>query len=137
MDWLDYLNKIVYPHATLQPDDEVILDRPGFIDPLFRLLARTPKRVLGNYIFWRVAMESGPYLTEHIRSRSRDFKSLLDGQASVRWKDCINFAQKRLEVIVGALYVNRTFDESNKNDALEMFRSIRTSFNEMLNKVRE
>lgn len=136
MDWLDYLNNILQPYETLTLSDEVILDEPNFFAPFFKLLARTPKRVLANYICWRVAMESGPYLNKKIRDLTREFKALVNGQGSEWWQECISFAQKRLPLIVGALYVRKAFDESNRNRTLEIFRNIRTVFSQMLDKVR-
>jgi predicted metalloendopeptidase len=68
----------------------VIVDEPGYLVNLTRLLPATPARTLANYMMWRAARASLDYFTEAARKIQLEFAKNITGKKSgtERWKTC-------------------------------------------------
>lgn len=66
----------------LSPDNHLVsinIKVPVFYDSLGDLLARTPKRTVANYLFWRIAHDFGAFLSSSARSLATNFQRLITG----------------------------------------------------------
>ena len=76
--WLEYLNRLLTRDTVQVTEDEVIIvDVPNYVRDLGSLLRATPARVQANYLMWRAAASSAPYLShraELIRLRFKLFQ---------------------------------------------------------------
>lgn len=79
--WMEFLNELLKPHATVGENEQVILPYPSFISQLERILNETSKRVQANYVMWRVILSSVEYLSDEIRAVKLAFKRLTDGDS--------------------------------------------------------
>lgn len=138
ISWLSYLNSILYPHEKLESSEEIVINLPHIFKHLVELYKKTPKRVLANYICWRVAMESADQLSERIRDIRHKFNAVLTGrnEKTARWKECIDFAQMHLHLATGALYVRKWFNKEVKTNMENMVHNIKHSFEQILTEVR-
>lgn len=86
------------PTGLKVEDDEVInLTVPSFFAELGKLLAKTPSRVIANYMFWRIHAFSVGFLTEDFRKRQLQYATALSGrqEQEARWKECVDIASGR------------------------------------------
>ncbi|KAB0803950.1 hypothetical protein PPYR_00920 [Photinus pyralis] len=67
IDWLNYINNILYPVNQLSLDDYAQFPTKEFIDELHNLIYRTPKRTLANYIIWSALEISMPFMPQRLR----------------------------------------------------------------------
>jgi membrane metallo-endopeptidase-like protein 1 len=74
----------------IDDDERVIVDEPGYLVNLTRLLPATPPRTLANYMMWRAARASLDYFTEAARKIQLEFAKNITGKKSgtERWKTC-------------------------------------------------
>ncbi|CAH1775260.1 unnamed protein product [Owenia fusiformis] len=138
IDWLKYLNDMFNEvGTTLTPEDEVVVYAPAYFRKLVPLIERTPKRLLSNYLTWRIMSNRASSLTKDFRDIRQDYVKILYGTASdrSRWRQCVSYANDHFGMAVGKLFVNKAFDESAKEIALEMIGNIREAFNELLEEV--
>ncbi|KAL7291511.1 hypothetical protein TKK_0014771 [Trichogramma kaykai] len=135
--WLEYFNKIMSPLVTVSPDELIVVKEPDFIHELENLLARTPKRVIGNYAVWRIVRDNVDYLTDKLRQRKQLFWERVSGETErePRWLECTRLVSSALPISVGAMYVRKYFDEDAKNNAMEMVADIRKQFRVIIEKV--
>ncbi|XP_014207874.1 neprilysin-2-like [Copidosoma floridanum] len=135
--WMEYFNTILAPITSVTEDEVVVVKAPSFITELEKLLVQTPKRVLANYLMWRVADSSVSYLNDEIRKQQFEFFKIVEGKTEreSRWKKCTNSVSSRFSTIVGALYVRKYFNGNAKNDAIEMVSQIRTQFIKILHTI--
>ncbi|KAH8418517.1 hypothetical protein KR009_010843, partial [Drosophila setifemur] len=149
VQWLDYMNALL-PEGLSVADDEMInLSVPSFFEDLGKLLAKTPKRDIANYMFWRIHGFSIGFLSEEFRKRQLQYATALSGrqEQEARWKECVDIATGRLVsgmarpiglrlgISVGSLYVRKHFHHDSKSNALEMVNDIRDVFNDILDEV--
>ncbi|XP_017847714.1 neprilysin-2 isoform X2 [Drosophila busckii] len=148
VQWVDYMNALL-PEGLNMKDDEVInLTVPSFFEELGKLLAKTPNRVIANYMMWRIHAFSIGFLSEEFRKRQLQYATALSGrqEQEARWKECVDIAagsdydaiedgSSSLGISVGSLYVRKHFNQESKSQALDMVSDIRGVFNDILNEV--
>ncbi|XP_014207883.1 neprilysin-2 [Copidosoma floridanum] len=135
--WIEYFNTILAPTTSVTEDEVVVVDVPSFITELEKLLVQTPKRVLANYVMWRVAGSSVSYLNDEIRKRQLAYSTIVSGKTErePRWKECVNSVTSGFSISVGALYVRKYFNEDAKKTAIEMVSDIRNEFIKILHTI--
>lgn len=71
--WLEYINELLAGHERVEMSDEVIVRSPLYFKSFVDLVSQTPKRVLANYLMWKVAIESTDYLSERVLNITNNF----------------------------------------------------------------
>ncbi|XP_070073258.1 neprilysin-2 isoform X2 [Drosophila takahashii] len=137
VQWVDYMNALLPEGLSVAEDEMINLSVPSFFEDLGKLLAKTPKRVIANYMFWRIHGFSVGFLTEEFRKRQLQYATALSGrqEQEARWKECVDIATGSLGISVGSLYVRKHFHKDSKANALEMVDDIRSVFNDILDEV--
>lgn len=137
-DWLEYFNAILKDTGIVIGEEEVIIvSVPTFMEQLGPLLQNTPKRVMANYVMWRISGFSSFFLTEKLRKRQLQYSTALSGkqEQEPRWKECVDITSGSLPISVGALYIRKYFREDSKRAALDMVNDIKSVFVDILKKV--
>ncbi|KAH8310551.1 hypothetical protein KR044_001900, partial [Drosophila immigrans] len=137
VDWVDYLNALLPEGLSVQDDAIINLPVPPFVEELGKLLARTPNRVIANYLMWRIHEFSVGFLSEEFHNRRQEYEKALRGrqEEEPRWKQCIDIVNENLGISVSSLYVRKHFDPNIKAKVLEMVNYIRGVFNDILDEV--
>lgn len=97
VQWLDYINALL-PEKLMVDENEVInLSVPSFMEDLGKLLKRTDKRTICNYMMWRVHAFSVAFLSEEFRKRQLQYATALTGrqEQEARWKECVDISSGR------------------------------------------
>ncbi|XP_015788391.1 neprilysin-1 isoform X2 [Tetranychus urticae] len=86
------------------------------------VIRKTPKRVIANYLGWRVAEHYGVYSSEEIRDLRFQFDRTFLGvqQQPERWEFCYDMISSRLPFIIGRLYIDNYFNEKARDDLLKL-----------------
>ncbi|KFB42374.1 AGAP001791-PA-like protein [Anopheles sinensis] len=137
-DWVDYFNAILKDTGIVIDENEMInLTVPKFMKQLGPLLQNTPKRVMANYVMWRISEFSSVFLTEKLRKRQLQYSTAISGkqEQKPRWKECVEITAERLPISVGALYIRKYFREESKRAVLDMVNDIKSEFVNILKKV--
>ncbi|XP_062124663.1 neprilysin-2-like isoform X3 [Drosophila sulfurigaster albostrigata] len=148
VDWVDYMNALLPEGLHVQDDEIINLTVPSFFEELGKLLAKTPNRVIANYMMWRIHAFSIGFLSEEFRKRQLQYATALSGrqEQEARWKECVDISsgsdvdelEPNVEILgisVGSLYVRKHFHQDSKANALEMVNDIRGVFNDILDEV--
>ncbi|XP_071515798.1 neprilysin-2 isoform X3 [Panulirus ornatus] len=135
--WLDYINRLLSPFFTVTNEEPVVVNVPSYVKNLGKLLAETPKRVIANYMLWRVTAASVAYLTEEARDIQLEYSKKLVGKGTrePRWKECMGSVSGSLAHAVGSMYARVFFKEDAKAAADEMVQYIRNEFHKILEKI--
>ncbi|XP_032593275.1 neprilysin-2 isoform X3 [Drosophila grimshawi] len=148
VQWVDYMNALLPVGLSVQDDEVINLTVPSFFEELGKLLAKTPNRVIANYMMWRIHAFSIGFLSEEFRKRQLQYATALSGrqEQEARWKECVDIAAgsdfgvleediTNLGISVGSLYVRKHFNKDSKANALEMVNDIRNVFSDILNEI--
>lgn len=135
--WLTYINNMFSPHKALRPNDTIILAGTKYFDKLNQVLQKTPKRVLANFIYWRVLLESIATLSKLVKTAYKKFSSEVTGMdvELPRWMTCLTYANSKMSLAVGSLYVRRYFDQTKKLRMVKIVQDLHRTFERMLKEV--
>ncbi|VVC33209.1 Hypothetical protein CINCED_3A017909 [Cinara cedri] len=133
-NWTLYFNTIL--QFKVSDQEPIVSYAMNYFIELGQLLNNTDRRVIQNYIIWRLVQSTIlPHMIDDFQYKRLDFKKILLGILSERsrWRDCVDWTNKRLGMAVGALFIRDNFSLDSKVTAMDMIQSIREAFNELLN----
>ncbi|XP_031564954.1 endothelin-converting enzyme 2-like [Actinia tenebrosa] len=130
-DWEDHLNAIFAP--TKMAEDELLVI-PGlpFMKKVGKLIKETPKRVLANFLGWRLIEDEPYYLSKAYRDARQEFDNAKEGTegSKERWRTCVVHTDKFVGDILGAPYIKKHFDRGTRDLAVKMIDRVREAFKE-------
>jgi predicted metalloendopeptidase len=126
VDWLQFLNGIyeaLNSPTRLTSQELVIVSDIPYFKGVTQLLERTSKRVLANYIGWRIAMSFGSYTVEKFREIEFQFNKVKSGvqKQSELWKTCVSYISGALQYAVSRKYVEENFTTKDKEEVKNPF----------------
>ncbi|KAI4492198.1 hypothetical protein M0802_010004 [Mischocyttarus mexicanus] len=132
LQWKVYLQEFV--SAPITEDEPVVAYAMPYFLQMGRIVQKTDRRTLHNYIIWRFVMSIMPHMIDEYQQKRIEFRKILSGILSERnrWSQCVEWTNKNLGMAVGALFIRDNFNHESKETALEMIRTIREAFNELL-----
>ncbi|XP_057662985.1 neprilysin-1-like [Diorhabda carinulata] len=132
INWLEYFRAIF--DITITEDEPIVAYGLSYFIELGKILSNTNRRVIHNYVLWRLVMSLSTHLSDDYQKERVEFRKILQGVLSERhrWAQCVEWTNKRMGMAVGALYIRDNFDHLSKETALEMIHTIREAFNELL-----
>lgn len=136
--WKDLLDMLIPREAPYKVTEMIInLDVPTFFLGLEKVLREAPKRVVANYLMWRAAASTVSMLTEELRARQQIFNGNVTGRTKrePRWKECLQLVTTGLHLAVSSQYVRKHFNESARNDILDMTQRIHLELKKILSTV--
>ncbi|XP_054719763.1 neprilysin-2-like [Uloborus diversus] len=135
INWEKYFNRLLMD--KISRSEEVIVIVPDYVQNLQNLLKATDKRVIANYLMWRVVGQAFPTLHRAWGEISQHYSSILTGKVrqEARWEHCLGTLSGSLSTALASLYVRHHFKDGSKDLALEMVNYIHREFLHILSKV--
>lgn len=95
--WVDYINALLPDGLKIDEKEVIVVSVPSFFKALGPLLEQTPKRVIANYLMWRVTAFSSFFMTEELRKRQLGYSTAVSGkqEQEPRWKECVDITSGR------------------------------------------
>lgn len=137
-DWNEYFSKtFASVNITLTMDEPIGIHALDYMVNLVKILSNAPKRLLANYLVWRIMMNRVNNLPEKYKAMMEEYQKKVFGKQAdtPRWRDCMMFTKENMGNAVGRLFIEKYFDEEAKENANEMIHNIRNAFNELLREV--
>ncbi|OXU31078.1 hypothetical protein TSAR_014235 [Trichomalopsis sarcophagae] len=137
--WNEYVNCLTEPTIHINETDNVLrVLNIHYIFKIRQFLNSTPKRVLANYMIWRVIADTIPHLPHRINKIERRFRRLSanNGVKMIRWKQCLNWLSDEkhgLPVGLSTLYVRKYFNNSTKQAIKPVLKTIVDEFKLLVN----
>lgn len=137
-DWLRYQQLTFDPVGIkINESEEVVIYAPQYLKDFVKIYRQTDKRVLVDYLIWRIMMNRITNLPRKYRDIKKDYYKTVFGSETerARWRDCVSYVNDNMGNAVGRLFVQEHFDETSKSTALAMIHNIRDAFYELLNEA--
>lgn len=135
--WKTYLDGVLLQDFQLDDDFQVVVIAGWFLQKFSELIQVTPRNVVANYVFWRVVLQSAPYLSEEIRNIAfnlRGRNSVAQSQLR-RERHCYNLVDDMFPIGIGAMYARRHFGREEKERVVPLVDDISNAFRSILEKV--
>lgn len=137
IDWNQLIKKILKLYGKSDSDVSVKVLTPLYFSKLEKVLANTPKRVLANYLAWKIIKKSAPYLNEGIQKLHQGYltKVQKNFKISTRSKSCFEITNRFLRLSINYLYVKEYFHDNVKENVVEMVQNIKDILINVLSSV--
>uniref|UniRef100_A0A1W7RA35 Neprilysin n=1 Tax=Hadrurus spadix TaxID=141984 RepID=A0A1W7RA35_9SCOR len=135
INWTKYFNGLLVDHI---PDTElIIVNVPDFIRKFAVFIEKADKRVLANYMMWRLVGQSMSMMSKKWRDLAQKYSSVITGKTreESRWEQCMSSLTGSLGVSLASLYVRHHFKEDSKREALEMVKYVHKEFLKILDEI--
>ncbi|VDM99379.1 unnamed protein product [Thelazia callipaeda] len=139
INWLEFLTRLIPPMigTFLSNSTTVIVQEVDYLKNLSDLLRITSKRVVSNYIFWRICHFWNDILDKSFDSVQLELMNVLNGQRKIvsRWQHCVQKCEELLPAAVSALFVRNHFDSNTKKEAMNLLTMIQKAFQGIVGKI--
>ncbi|XP_026812651.1 neprilysin-11-like isoform X1 [Rhopalosiphum maidis] len=138
VDWLKMFRLLFKgTDVLLKKTEKIFVKEENYIKDLVRLLEKTPKRILINYMSWCFLRSVLSDIKEDLKNLVQDFNVVFTGDFKdiSRWVDCVSITSSYFPFNVGYKYVTKYFDESAKDMAIEMVDNIQEAYMERLENI--
>ena len=134
INWTLFLQTALGKDIELKEDEELVSYAMPYLVDMGKILKETDRRVLHNYVLWRLVMSIMTHMIDDYQKERVEFRKILLGIQTerVRWSQCVDWTNKKLGMAVGTLFIRDNFNQNSKDTALEMIHTIREAFNELL-----
>ncbi|CAI4227087.1 unnamed protein product [Auanema sp. JU1783] len=127
IDFEKYIRRIFHDLVDVSPNHTIIIRETEYFSGIQHILNSTPKRVIANYIAWRIVQGFSPFLPPRSRLPFYQFKANQTGMFNSpppdRWEDCVTLSVIMLDMPVGKLFVENFFE---KQKAMEKMSELTT-----------
>ncbi|XP_013379563.1 neprilysin-1 isoform X2 [Lingula anatina] len=130
--WMNYFEN--YLQLPFTQDEPVVVLALTYFRDLEKIVLKTDHRVLANYMLWRLVKLFVPELSKDFREQRNSYRKVIQGvvKEKVRWQKCVEYANERMGMAVGALFVREHFKKESKDTATEMINNIKAAFQDLL-----
>lgn len=125
--WKRLLDRIF--HDNFSEDEEIVVLATDYIQKVSEIVNTTSKRVLHNYMLWRIVAALSEHLSTAFRSTIHEFSREIDGteQQLELGRLCLTQANKHFGMALGALFVQQHFSSQSKAKVQELVEDIKHS----------
>ncbi|KAG8183509.1 hypothetical protein JTE90_003859 [Oedothorax gibbosus] len=136
INWMKYFNGLLEHPIT--ENETLIVSVPDFIIRFADLILDTDKRVVANYMMWRVTGQTLSVLSKEWRELVKEYSAVLSGksQEEPRWEQCLGSLSGSLGIALSSYYVKHYFKDGSKDSAMELVKYISKEFQSILDKLR-
>uniref|UniRef100_A0A7N8XJS1 Endothelin converting enzyme like 1 n=1 Tax=Mastacembelus armatus TaxID=205130 RepID=A0A7N8XJS1_9TELE len=127
LHWKRLLDRIF--HDNFSEDEEIVVLATDYIQKVSDIIKTTSKRVLHNYMLWRIVAALSEHLSTAFRSTIHEFSREIDGteQQLELGRLCLTQANKHFGMALGALFVQQHFSSQSKAKVQELVEDIKHS----------
>ncbi|KAJ3649737.1 hypothetical protein Zmor_021461 [Zophobas morio] len=134
--WLELINNIT--GLNLMGSDYVIFDEViDYVKDLNHLIYGIPKRIVADYMMWKVVEEYWQFLSQPVRELFEEYyeKEYNRPPELNRQKFCINESRKQFPLIAESEYIRRHVTQQKRELVKEMLFIVRDKFISMVKKA--
>uniref|UniRef100_A0A1A8U3N3 Endothelin converting enzyme-like 1 n=1 Tax=Nothobranchius furzeri TaxID=105023 RepID=A0A1A8U3N3_NOTFU len=127
LHWKRLLDRIF--HDNFSEDEEIVVLATDYIQKVSDIIKTTSKRVVHNYMLWRIVAALSEHLSTAFRSTIHEFSREIDGteQQLELGRLCLTQANKHFGMALGALFVQQHFSSQSKAKVQELVEDVKHS----------
>ncbi|KAH7638002.1 neprilysin 2-like protein [Dermatophagoides farinae] len=135
IEWLELINTfVVDKEKPMTLDREIVVIDLSYVKFLNDIIPKTSKRLLANYIVWRVVKSKIGMLDSTWRRLKQTYNSINLGHPKIepRWMQCVSHAHATFGTALSNVYVKNYFSIKEKTKINEIVWQIRSELNETI-----
>jgi len=134
-DWLKYFNGLI--GVKVDENEEIIVSVPEFVTRIDTMLLNEDKRVISNYMVWRIVLQSVASLNKSFRDVYFNYQRVINGnnQEPPRWDTCVSRVTEWMGMALSNVYVKHHFDPESKKQAVTLVDYLLKEFQKILKNI--
>lgn len=130
INWVNNLNLLLSADVQVDENTEIYVLNPVFYENLGKLLAKTPKKVISNYLMLKVVLEASEFLNDKVRLRTQRLANAVKKsfEQKDRWEKCVDLSMRYLWISLDSQYVRKYFKPEFKHMVEVMGGRIRKAY---------
>ncbi|EDO49850.1 predicted protein [Nematostella vectensis] len=131
IDWMRFLTGVFRGvDYKIMEEEEVVVYAYDYLVKLAKILEKTPKKTLANYIMWRVVKIQYVQLSKEYRKIFKNFyiRAFNFWRESPREEVCLSALSENFGMPLSKMYLDRRFKGKSKKLATEIVENIRDVF---------
>ncbi|KAM8999712.1 endothelin-converting enzyme-like 1 isoform 3-T4 [Sarcophilus harrisii] len=118
-------------------DEEVVLLATEYMQQVSQLIRSTPRRILHNYLVWRVVVVLSEHLSQPFRSALHDLSREMEGSDKPQElaRVCLGQANRHFGMALGALFVHEHFSAASKAKVQQLVEDIKHILGQRLDEL--
>ncbi|KAJ8256851.1 hypothetical protein COCON_G00190030 [Conger conger] len=135
LHWKRLLDRIF--HDNLSENEEIVVLATDYLQKVSDIIKTTSKRVLHNYMLWRIVAALSEHLSTAFRSTIHEFSREIDGteRQLEPGRLCLTQANKHFGMALGALFVQEHFSSQSRAKVQELVEDIKHSLDVRLQEL--
>ncbi|XP_014239288.1 neprilysin-4-like [Cimex lectularius] len=128
------LKRFISNVFNLSQNSNVELNNLHYFKELEKLMKTTKTSTLANYMLWKMIVNMLYFMGDRFKKADGNFINNAYGVESLpaRWEQCVVQMSKDLGLAVGAMFVQKHFDEFYKKEVILMNKYIQRAFGETI-----
>uniref|UniRef100_A0ABM0MQX2 LOW QUALITY PROTEIN: membrane metallo-endopeptidase-like 1-like n=1 Tax=Saccoglossus kowalevskii TaxID=10224 RepID=A0ABM0MQX2_SACKO len=130
-DWLRYYRGLNASWSdNITTSEYIVVHEPKYVADVNILTNYTDKRIIANYLMWRITMNRISQLSSDFRKVKLAFDTIVYGTASegARWQSCVNHVNDVMGMATGRMFVDVHYDVESKDRTNVMINYLQTAF---------
>uniref|UniRef100_A0A8B9HU02 Endothelin converting enzyme like 1 n=1 Tax=Astyanax mexicanus TaxID=7994 RepID=A0A8B9HU02_ASTMX len=125
LHWKRLLDRIF--HDNFSEEEEIVVLATDYMQKVSDIIKTTSKRVLHNYMLWRIVAALSEHLSTAFRSTIHEFSREIDGteRQLELGRLCLTQANKHFGMALGALFVQQHFSTQSKAKVQQLVEDIK------------
>ncbi|XP_066145101.1 neprilysin-4-like isoform X2 [Euwallacea fornicatus] len=131
-NWKSYFNIVLGSQVDLRTPVAVYCVK--YLLELVHLLSNTDHKIVQNYVIWRFMQRRLNNLDLRFLELIQRFNFVLYGREKQppRWQFCVTQVNTHMGMAIGSLFVRKYFDQTSKNDTIQITQALIASFKGIL-----
>ncbi|XP_043270684.1 neprilysin-2-like [Venturia canescens] len=125
--WREYFRRLLPASITVGDDEIINVSAPSYFTKLENLLGETDKRMLANYLMWRIITYSKRYLDAG--------STLTDPESRARSDLCYDIVFEQFPLVVAATFVRKYISKEAKERAIDIVKDVKRQFEVVLKDI--
>ncbi|RZB38693.1 Peptidase M13 N domain containing protein [Asbolus verrucosus] len=132
IQWLRLINDVT--GNMMVGSDYIVFNILDYIKDLNHLILRTPKRIVADYLMWKIIEESWQFLSQPIREKFEKYNEEVFNQLPQldRQKFCLDESKKQFPLVAESVYIRRHVTRQKRQLVRDMLYLIRRRYVKLL-----
>ncbi|XP_078493290.1 phosphate-regulating neutral endopeptidase PHEX-like [Ciona intestinalis] len=134
IDWVELFTKMIRTYPVT-PQTKILVFDENYLKKLISLIQQTDKRIVQNYMVWRLVKHRVRNLSARFENLYREYVREVYHRSSLptRKYKCSHFMMFSLKRPTGYLFIKKYFSKAKKDAAKVLFEHVKKGFVELLN----
>ncbi|KAF5305126.1 hypothetical protein FQA39_LY09388 [Lamprigera yunnana] len=136
IDWLNFVNNILYPVTQFSSEHYVRFPSQDFTIDFFKLIYKTPKRIIANYIIWSMLENCIKFMPEEFHKFQKSYECQSGSAIDIeRNHFCRKLSYEFVPAPSDFIFIRKNLSKAKYTKIKQIVNNVKKEFHNMLSKT--